>query len=39
MKLYQLCSSKNVRNDIQEAKADIYKPVFHDVFPFTYIKR
>lgn len=31
--------SKNVRNDIQEAKADIYKPVFHDVFPFTYIKR
>ena len=31
--------SKNVRNDIQEAKADIYKPVYSDVFPGVKIKR
>lgn len=31
--------SKNVRNSIQERKADIYKPVFSDVFPNTRIKR
>lgn len=31
--------SKNVRNDIQEAKADRYKPVFSDVFPGVQIKR
>ena len=31
--------SKNVRNDIQEEKADIYKPVFSDVFPKVKIKR
>lgn len=31
--------SKNVRNDIMEEKADIYKPVFSDVFPGVYIKR
>ncbi|WP_029468432.1 phage terminase large subunit [Blautia producta] len=31
--------SKNVRNSIQEQKADIYKPVFSDVFPGTRIKR
>jgi len=30
--------SKNVRNDIQEIKADIYKPVFSDVFPGIRIK-
>ncbi len=31
--------SKNVRNDIQEEKADIYKPVYSDVFPNVRIKR
>ena len=31
--------SKNVRNSIQEQKADRYKPVFSDVFPSTRIKR
>lgn len=31
--------SKNVRNDIQEVKADKYKPVFSDVFPGVSIKR
>lgn len=31
--------SKNVRNDIQEVKADEYKPVFSDVFPDVQIKR
>ena len=31
--------SKNVRNDIMEAKADVYKPVFSDVFPGVSIKR
>lgn len=31
--------SKNVRNTIQEKKADKYKPVFSDVFPSTSIKR
>lgn len=31
--------SKNVRNDIQEVKADIYKPVFSDVFPGVKIQR
>lgn len=31
--------SKNVRNDIQEEKADIYKPVYSDVFPGVKIKR
>lgn len=31
--------SKNVRNDIQEIKADQYKPVFSDVFPDVRIKR
>jgi len=31
--------SKNVRNTIQEKKADKYKPVFSDVFPATSIKR
>ena len=31
--------SKNVRNSIQEQKADRYKPVFSDVFPGTRIKR
>lgn len=31
--------SKNVRDDIGEIKADIYKPVFNDVFPKTKIKR
>lgn len=30
--------SKNVRNAIQEVKADIYKPVFSDVFPGVRIK-
>lgn len=31
--------SKNVRNDIQETKADQYKPVFSDVFPGVRIKQ
>lgn len=31
--------SKNVRNSIQEEKADKYKPVFSDVFPGIAIKR
>jgi len=31
--------SKNVRNAIQEEKADKYKPVFSDVFPTVKIKR
>ncbi len=31
--------SKNVRNSIMEEKADIYKPVFRDVFPGVSIKR
>lgn len=31
--------SKNVRNAIQEAKADKYKPVFSDVFPGVKIKQ
>ena len=31
--------SKNVRNSIQEEKADKYKPVFSDVFPNVAIKR
>ncbi len=31
--------SKNVRNSIQEIKADIYKPVYSDVFPGTRIKQ
>ncbi len=31
--------SKNVRNSIQEAKADKYKPVYSDVFPGTRIKQ
>ncbi|WP_073005576.1 phage terminase large subunit [Clostridium amylolyticum] len=31
--------SKNVRNSIQEEKADKYKPVFSDVFPGVAIKR
>lgn len=31
--------SKNVRNSIQEEKADQYKPVFRDVFPNVSIKR
>lgn len=31
--------SKNVRNDIQEIKADQYRPVFSDVFPGVSIKR
>lgn len=31
--------SKNVRNDIQEEKADLYKPVFSDVFPNVRIKQ
>lgn len=30
--------SKNVRNSIQETKADIYKPVYSDLFPNTKIK-
>ncbi|EKN43208.1 hypothetical protein CFSAN001627_02060, partial [Clostridium botulinum CFSAN001627] len=30
--------SKNVRNSIQEEKADKYKPVFSDVFPGVRIK-
>ncbi|EKN36244.1 hypothetical protein CFSAN001627_27178, partial [Clostridium botulinum CFSAN001627] len=30
--------SKNVRNSIQEEKADKYKPVFSDVFPEVRIK-
>ncbi len=31
--------SKNVRNSIQEEKADVYKPVYGDVFPGVKIKR
>lgn len=31
--------SKNVRNSIQEEKADIHKPVYSDVFPDTRIKK
>lgn len=31
--------SKNVRDSISEAKADVYKPVYSDVFPSTKIKR
>ncbi len=31
--------SKNVRNSIQEEKADKYKPVYSDVFPGVAIKR
>ncbi len=31
--------SKNVRNSISEEKADLYKPVYSDVFPDTKIKR
>ena len=31
--------SKNVRNTIQETKADRYKAVYSDVFPDTRIKR
>ena len=31
--------SKNVRDSISEAKADVYKPVYSDVFPATKIKR
>ena len=31
--------SKNVRNSIQEEKADQYKPVYSDVFPNVSIKR
>lgn len=31
--------SKGVRNTINEVKADIYKPVYSDVFPDTRIKR
>lgn len=31
--------SKNVRNSILETKADLYKPVFSDVFPGVTIKR
>lgn len=31
--------SKNVRNNIMEQKADLYKPVFSDVFPHVSIKR
>lgn len=31
--------SKGVRNSIQEEKADIYKPVYSDVFPTVKIKR
>lgn len=31
--------SKNVRNDIQEEKADLLKPVYNDVFPKTRIKQ
>lgn len=31
--------SKNVRNSIQEIKADKYKAVFSDIFPGVYIKR
>lgn len=31
--------SKNVRNSIQEEKADQYKPVYSDVFPTVKIKR
>jgi len=31
--------SKNVRNSIQEAKVDMYKPTYSDVFPNTRIKQ
>lgn len=31
--------AKNVRNDIMEQKADLYRPVFSDVFPGVRIKR
>lgn len=31
--------SKNVRNSIQEVKADKYKAIFNDVFPNVFIKR
>lgn len=31
--------SKNVRDSISEEKADLYKPVYSDVFPNTKIKR
>ena len=31
--------AKNVRNTIMEEKADLYKPVYSDVFPNTRIKR
>lgn len=31
--------SKNVRNDILEIKADLYNPVYSDVFPQTRIKQ
>lgn len=31
--------SKSVRNDIQEVKADVFKPVYSDVFPSTKIKQ
>jgi predicted phage terminase large subunit-like protein len=31
--------SKNVRNSIQEVKADLYKPVYSDVFPSVRIKQ
>lgn len=31
--------SKNVRDDIGEVKADMYRPVYSDVFPGTKIKR
>ena len=31
--------SKNVRNDIMQVKADVYKPIFRDVFPNVRIKR
>jgi predicted phage terminase large subunit-like protein len=31
--------SKNVRNSIQEEKADIYKPIYADIFPGVGIKK
>lgn len=31
--------AKNVRNNIMERKADLYRPVFSDVFPGVHIKR
>jgi predicted phage terminase large subunit-like protein len=31
--------SKNVRNSIQEVKADLYKPVYSDIFPGVRIKQ